>query len=226
MVYGSKSKKLEKRAFPGKPQILYGPATGEVSWRIGDSPPCASEDHMWELLIPAAIVIWGVMMYNGLVRLREQADAAWADVDVQLKRRHDLIPNVVQTVKGYAGHERETLEAVIEARNMAMSATTPAVKGEAEGVLSGALKSLFALAEAYPDLKAAENFRDLQGTLGDLETTIANARRYYNAVVRDFNTRIHQVPARFVARPFGFSEKEYFEVPEEETGVPEVDFGA
>lgn len=180
---------------------------------------------MWELIIPAAIIAWGVAAYNGLVRLRRQADAAWADIDVQLKRRHDLIPNIVETVKGYAGHERDTLEAVIQARNSAMNATGPEAQGVAENMLSGALKSLFALSEAYPDLKASENFRSLQGTLMEVETTIANARRYYNAVVRDYNIKTETVPTKFLARAFGFTEREFFEAEEEAREVPKVDFG-
>src|SRR3989442_6577121 len=133
--------------------------------------------------------------YNSLVRLRVQAENAWADIDVQLKRRYDLIPNLVETVKGYAGHERQTLEAVVNARNRAMSAQGPAEKAEAEGMLTQALKSLFALAEAYPQLRAVESFNQLQASLNQIEDAIQNARRYYNAVVRDFNTRIAEFPS-------------------------------
>ncbi len=179
---------------------------------------------MWGLLAVAALFIGGIGLYNRLVKLREQADAAWADIDVQLKRRYDLIPNVVETVKGYAAHESKTLEAVVAARSSAMSAKSPAERGQAEGMLAGALKSLFALSEAYPDLKAADGFRDLQGTLGQLEESIQNARRYYNAVVRDFNTKIHQVPSNLIANSFNFSEREFFEVPEGEKAVPNVNF--
>ena len=172
----------------------------------------------------AAPFVAGISLYNKLVKLREQADAAWADIDVQLKRRHDLIPNAVETVKGYAAHEQKTFEAVVAARSSAMSAQTPAEKGQAEGMLAGALKSLFALAEAYPDLKAADGFRDLQGMLGKLEDSIHNARRYYNAVVRDFNTKIQQVPSNLIASSFNFREREFFEVPEGEKAVPNVSF--
>ncbi len=179
---------------------------------------------MWTLLALAAVFMAGISLYNRLVKLREQADAAWADIDVQLKRRYDLIPNVVETVKGYATHESKTFEAVVAARSSAMSADSPAQKGRDEGMLAGALKSLFALSEAYPDLKASGGFRDLQGTLSDLEDSVQNARRYYNAVVRDFNTKIHQVPSNIVANSFNFREREFFEVPEGEKSVPNVSF--
>ena len=180
---------------------------------------------MWQLLIVAVIVIAAVMSYNSLVRLRESGDAAWADIDVQLKRRYDLIPNIVETVKGYASHERETLEAVVAARSGAMSAQGPEAKAQAEGVLAGVMKSLFALAEAYPDLQAAGGFRDLQGTLGQIEEQLSQARRYYNAVVRDFNTRTQTFPSVLIARSFGFTEREFFEVAELEKAVPRVSFG-
>ena len=180
---------------------------------------------MWEILIPAVIVVAGVVMYNSLVKLREQADAAWADIDVQLKRRHDLIPNLVETVKGYASHEKETLERVIQARSAAMSAQGPEARGEAENMLTGALKSIFALSEAYPQLQAAEGFRDLQESLQEIEDAIQHARRYYNAVIRDFNTRIAQVPSNVIAQAFRFSKKEFFEIDEGERAVPRVNFG-
>lgn len=180
---------------------------------------------MWELIIVAVIVIVAVGMYNSLVRLREQGDGAWADIDVQLKRRYDLIPNLVETVKGYASHEKDTLERVVQARSSAMSAQGPAAKAEAEGMLTGALKSLFALSEAYPQLQAAEGFRDLQASLSQIEEQVAQARRYYNAVVRDFNTRTQTFPSVLIARAFGFSEREFFEVAESEKAVPKVDFG-
>ncbi len=178
----------------------------------------------WQFLAVVALIFLAVVMYNGLVKLREQAEAAWADIDVQLKRRHDLIPNLVETVKGYATHEQETLDAVIQARSRAMGATGPAEAGMAESMLGGALKSLFALAESYPELKASEGFRDLQKSLASLEDAIQNARRYYNAVVRDFNTRVQQVPTNLVAMSFGFRQKEFFEVEEGERTVPKVEF--
>jgi LemA protein len=180
---------------------------------------------MWEVLVLGAAVLGFVAIYNSLVRLREQADAAWADIDVQLKRRHDLIPNLVEAVKGYASHEKETLGAVIAARSGAMSATGPAAQGAAEGMLAGALKSLFALAEAYPELKAAGGFRDLQASLADLEDSIQKARRYYNAVVRDYNVKVQQVPSNLVAKAFNFHDREFFEIPDSEKEVPKVDFG-
>lgn len=180
----------------------------------------------WILLgLLALLVFFVVSTYNRLVRLRVQSENAWADIDVQLKRRHDLIPNVVQTVKGYAEHEQDTLEQVVEARSQAMQASGPAAQAEAEGMLTNALKSLFALSEDYPDLKAAANFRELQKTLGQIETAIQNARRYYNAVVRDFNTRVQQFPSNVVASVFGFEQKEFFALADEgERAVPEVQF--
>jgi LemA protein len=181
---------------------------------------------MWILLLLIVlVVIAGIVIYNGLVRLREQVDAAWSDIDVQLKRRHDLIPNLVETVKGYAGHERETLERVIQARNQAMSASGPEDRGEAENLLGGALRSLFALSESYPDLKANQNFLDLQRNLSDTENQIERARRYYNAIVRDYNTKIRQVPSNIVANAFRFGTREFFEIDEGERAVPRVDFG-
>ena len=175
---------------------------------------------MWPLLIVLAVAVWLVILYNGLVQLRESAEAAWADIDVQLKRRYDLIPNLVETVKGYARHERETLESVIQARNRAMAAQGP----EAEGALAGALKSLFALSEAYPQLQAASGFRDLQETLSEVESNLSQARRYYNAVVRDLNTRVQTFPTVFIARAFGFGQREFFEIDETERAVPQVSF--
>ena len=182
---------------------------------------------MWILAILVLLVLVVVGIYNSLVRLRVQSDNAWSDIDVQLKRRYDLIPNLVETVKGYASHEKGTLEAVVQARNQAMAAQGPAAKGEAEGVLGQALRQLFALAEAYPQLRAVESFTQLQASLGEIEDAIQNARRYYNAVVRDLNTRIQQVPSNFVAQAFGFAPREFFELPSEaERQAPKVSFGA
>ena len=176
--------------------------------------------------ILAIVVIAVIVIYNSLVGLRVRAENAWADIDVQLKRRTDLIPNVVETVKGYASHERQTLEAVIAARNraIAVQGAGPAERGQAEGALSGALRQLFALAESYPQLRAVESFTSLQATLNQIEDAIQNARRYYNAVVRDLNTRIQVVPSNIVAGLFGFTTREFFEVPDTERSVPQVKF--
>ena len=179
------------------------------------------------VLAVVAVVAFAVIgIYNGLVRLNVQAANAWSDIDVQLKRRHDLIPNVVETVKGYASHERNTLEAVVNARNKAVSVQSagPAERGQAEGALTSALRGLFALAEAYPQLRAAENFGQLQSTLAQIEDAVQNARRYYNAVVRDLNTRIQQFPSNIIAGMFGFRNREFFEVPDAERETPKVKF--
>ncbi len=170
--------------------------------------------------------MWAISIYNGLVKLRVQADNSWSDIDVQLKRRHDLIPNIVETVKGYAGHEKETLESVINARSQAISAQGPAAKAQAEGMLTSTLKSLFAVAEAYPQLRAVESFTQLQQTLQQIEDAIQNARRYYNAVVRDLNTKIAQFPSNIIAGMFNFKAREFFELDApEDRQVPKVDFG-
>ena len=174
-----------------------------------------------------AVVAFAVIgIYNGLVRLNVQAANAWSDIDVQLKRRHDLIPNVVESVKGYAAHERNTLEAVINARNKAVSVqgAGPAERGQAEAALTGALRGLFALAESYPQLRAAENFAQLQNTLAEIEEAVQNARRYYNAVVRDLNTRVQQFPSNLIAGMFGFRNREFFEIPDAERETPKVKF--
>ncbi len=181
---------------------------------------------MWIILfVLFAVAIAVVAIYNSLIRLRVQCDNAWADIDVQLKRRYDLIPNLIETVKGYASHERKTLEDLVNARNRAMSAQGPAAKGEAEGVLTQALKSLFALAEAYPQLRAVESFTQLQGSLNQIEDAVQNARRYYNAVVRDLNTRIAQFPSNLIADFFAFRAREFFELTAAaEREVPRVSF--
>jgi LemA protein len=178
------------------------------------------------LVIVAIIVLAVIAIYNGLVRLNVQAGNAWADIDVQLKRRHDLIPNVVETVKGYAAHERQTLEAVITARNRAVSAqgAGPAERAQVEGALTGVLRGLFALAESYPQLRAVESFTQLQGTLAQIEDAIQNARRYYNAVVRDLNTRIQQFPSNLVAGLFALQPREFFEIPDTDRAAPQVKF--
>lgn len=178
------------------------------------------------VVIIVLLLIFVIGMYNGLVRLKVQCDNAWADIDVQLKRRYDLIPNLVETVKGYAAHEKTTLEGVVAARNSAMSAEGPAAKAQAEGMLTAALRQVFALAEAYPQLRAVESFNQLQQTLNSLEDNIQNARRYYNAVVRDFNTKIAQFPTNILAGMFNFKAREFFEISAPaEREVPKVSFG-
>ncbi|HUJ32383.1 MAG TPA: LemA family protein [Candidatus Acidoferrum sp.] len=178
------------------------------------------------LIVLALAVIFVIGIYNGLVRLKVQCDNAWSDIDVQLKRRYDLIPNLVETVKGYAAHEKGTLEGVVTARNQAMTAEGPAAKAQAEGMLTAALRQVFALAEAYPQLRAVESFNQLQGTLNSIEDSIQNARRYYNAVVRDFNTKIAQFPSNIIANMFNFKSREFFEISAPaEREVPKVSFG-
>ncbi|RKZ13912.1 LemA family protein [bacterium] len=181
------------------------------------------------LVLVVALIFAAVTIYNRLVKLRIAAQGAWADVDVQLKRRHNLVANLVETVKGYTTHEADTLEKVVQARNQAAAAGGsggPAQAGVAESMLTGTLRQLFALSEAYPDLKANTQFQELQHSLGELEAAIQNARRYYNAVVRDYNTRIQSVPDVFVARFGGFTEREFFELTDDDQrAVPKVDFG-
>jgi LemA protein len=178
------------------------------------------------IVIVVGLVLYLMMAYNGLVRLKVQCDNAWSDIDVQLKRRYDLIPNIVETVKGYAAHEKTTLEGVVAARNQAMTAQGPAAKGEAEGMLTSALRQVFALAEAYPQLRAVESFTQLQNTLNEIEDTLQNARRYYNAVVRDFNTMIEQFPSNIVAGMGNFKEREFFQLSAPaEREAPKVSFG-
>jgi LemA protein len=171
------------------------------------------------------VVLWIAGAYNGLVRLRNQLENAWAQIDVQLKRRHDLIPNLVETVKGYAKHESGTLEAVIQARNMAVSAKTVGERAEAENVLTGALKSLFAVAEAYPDLKANQNFLALQEELTSTENKISFSRQFYNDSVMTFNTQIEVFPTNIIANMFHFGRRDFFEVKAaEEREAPKVQF--
>jgi len=163
-------------------------------------------------VIILALVLWCIFGYNSLVTYTNRAKEAWSDIDVQLKRRYDLIPNLVNTVKGYATHESTTLDNVIKARNSAMSATTPAQHGEAEDMLAGALKSVFALSESYPDLKANQNFLQLQKELGDTEDKIQASRRFYNGVVRDLNTSIQTFPTNLLANTFKFTTLEFFDL--------------
>src|SRR5580692_3122662 len=179
------------------------------------------------LVIVVLLVVFVIGMYNGLVRLKVQCDNAWSDIDVQLKRRYDLIPNLVETVKGYAAHEKGTLEGVVAARNTAMTAQGPEAKAQAEGVLTAALRQVFALAEAYPQLKAVESFTQLQQSLSQIEDSIQNARRYYNAVVRDLNTKIVQFPSNIIAGMFNITPRQFFEISAPaERDVPKVSFGA
>lgn len=179
-------------------------------------------------IVLGAIVLvaaYAISLYNRLVGLRNASENAWSDIDVQLKRRWDLIPNLVETVKGYASHEQGTFSQVTELRTRAMGAETPGDKAAAEGQLTRALKSLFAVAEAYPDLKANQNFLSLQTDLNAIEEAIQNARRYYNAVVRDLNTMCETFPSNLVANQFGFAKKEYFELDDEaERAAPSVSF--
>lgn len=177
------------------------------------------------LIIILVIVVVGITMYNGLVKLRVRAENAWADIDVQLKRRYDLIPNLIETVKGYAAHEKDTLEAVINARNSAISAEGPEAQAQAEGMLTSALRQVFALAEAYPQLRAVESFTQLQGSLEEIEVAVQNARRYYNAVVRDLNTKIEVFPSNLIANAFKFEKEEFFELTDEaQREAPKVSF--
>ncbi len=176
------------------------------------------------LLIAAAVLlIWVVLAYNRLTRLRQLGANAWSDIDVQLKRRHDLIPNVVAVVQGHAGYERSTLEALTAARARALQAQGPAERFREESPLGNELQRIFAVAEAYPDLKAAASFAALQRTLVDVEDTLQNARRYYNAVVRDYDTTIAQFPTNLLAAPFGFRPMEFFGLESDaERAVPKV----
>jgi LemA protein len=175
------------------------------------------------VLLVIGLIIAG--MYNSLVQLRVRADSAWSDIDVQLKRRHDLIPNLVETVKGYAAHEKGTFENVAKYRSAAMSATSVEERGQAEGMLTQALRGLLAVAEAYPQLRASEQFQSLQASLNQLEDALQNSRRYYNAVVRDLNTKIQSFPTNIIAGMFNFQQRQFFEIADAtERNVPAVKF--
>ncbi len=178
------------------------------------------------LIIIAVLVIAVIAMYNKLVRLRNTVKSSWSDIDVQCKKRYDLVPNLVETVKGYASHERAVFEKVTEARSMAMKATNPAEMAKAENMIRDTLKSLFAVAEAYPELKANANFLQLQSQLQELENNIEYARRYYNAVVRDYNILIESFPSNLIASQFGFKQEQLFqlEAPEAERKAVKVSF--
>jgi len=175
------------------------------------------------------LVVWIIMLYNGLVAMRQRVNQSFADIDVQLRQRHDLVPNLVETVKGYAAHERGTLEEVVKARNAAVAAQSggPAQQAVAENMLSGALRQLFALSEAYPDLKANQNFQQLQAELSDIENKIAASRRFFNNSVQEYNTGIQQFPAVLIAGTFGFTQHEFFDLGDERatmTQAPQVKF--
>ena len=177
-----------------------------------------------ELIILAVVVVIALAIagiYNSVIQLKNKVDEGWSDIETQLKRRYDLIPNMVESVKGYAKHESKTFEAVTQARNMAMSANTPEDKIKAENALTGTLKTLFAVAESYPELKANQNFMDLQATLKEVEEKLQLSRRYYNATVRDFNTKIEIFPNNLIAGMFHFVRRNFFEIdnPEERNNV-------
>ena len=177
------------------------------------------------LIVLAVIVVaalWVISIYNGLVSMRQRVNQAFADVDVQLRQRHDLVPNLVETVKGYAAHERGTLDEVVKARNAAVAAQGPEQKAAAETMLSGALRQLFALSEAYPDLKANANFQALQAELSDIENKIAAARRFFNNAVQEYNSGTQQFPAALFASSLGFAPKEFFDLGEERKTVGEA----
>jgi LemA protein len=183
----------------------------------------------WIILgIIVLAVVYLIFLYNRLVALRQTVNQSWSDISVQLKQRHDLVPNLVETVKGYATHEKSTFEAVVNARNAAIAAQGPAAQAQAENMLTGALRQLFALSEAYPDLKANQNFLQLQSELADLENKIAASRRFFNNAVQEYNTSIEQFPAVFIARNMGFQSREFFELDENERAAvqapPQVKF--
>jgi LemA protein len=175
------------------------------------------------ILVVIGLIVAGI--YNGLVQLKVRADNAWSDIDIQLKRRHDLIPNLVETVKGYAAHEKGTFENVARYRSAAMAATSTEDRAQAEGQLTQALRGLLAVAEAYPELKANTQFQSLQQSLSDLEDALQNSRRYYNAVVRDLNTKIQSFPSNVIAGMFNFQLRQFFEISDPtERAVPNVKF--
>jgi LemA protein len=182
----------------------------------------------WIVLgVIVVFALWAIMVFNQLVAMRQRVGQAFADIDVQLKQRHDLIPNLVETVKGYAAHERGTLEAVVQARNTAIAAQGPAQQAAAENMLTGALRQMFALSEAYPDLKANQNFQQLQTEISDTENKIAASRRFFNNAVQEYNTGIQQFPAALFAPMMGFSQRTFFDVGDERAVVekaPEVKF--
>jgi LemA protein len=179
------------------------------------------------LVVIVALVLWAISIYNGLISMRQRVNQAFADIDVQLRQRHDLVPNLVETVKGYAAHERGTLEEVVKARNAAVTAQGPQQQAAAENQLTGALRQIFALSEAYPDLKASAQFQQLQNELTDLENKIAASRRFFNNAVQEYNTGIQRFPAAMFASSFGFAPKEFFDLGPDrqaELQAPQVKF--
>jgi LemA protein len=179
---------------------------------------------MWILPIVVIVVGWLIYVFNSLISLSNRAANAWADIDVQLRRRYDLVPNLVEVVKGYAAHERSTFEKVAAARSTAQSSHSPSEKTQSEPVLISGIRSLFALAEAYPELKANEEFLSLQNNLVEIEDTLQSARRYYNAVVRDLNTKIQSFPTNILAGMFGFQQRQFFEGTAEDRAPVAVKF--
>jgi len=190
----------------------------------GGSPALDSPAMEIALIVLAVLVVIFVFIYNSLVQARNRVDNSWAQIDVQLKRRYDLVPNLVETVKGYASHERETFERVTQARSAAQSATGPAEQAQAENFLTQALRQLFAVAEAYPELRASENFQNLQNELAETENRIAVSRQIYNDTVLTYNNRVQQIPTNIVAAMTGFRTREFFEAGPEAVEAPTVDF--
>ena len=211
-----------------------GYGLGETAWRtpgkaaaLAEGSVTMSTSAIVVIAVIVVIVLWAISVYNGLVSMRQRVNQAFADIDVQLRQRHDLIPNLVETVKGYAAHERGTLEEVVKARTVAVAAQGPAQQAAAENMLSGALRQLFALSEAYPDLKANANFQQLQAELTDLENKIAASRRFFNSAVQEYNTGIQRFPAALFAGMFGFTQKDFFDLGPDrqaELQAPQVKF--
>lgn len=175
-------------------------------------------------IIALIVFLWAILTYNGFISLKNQIENSWSQIDVQLKRRYDLVPNLIEVVKGYAKHEKETFERVVEARNKIMTATSPKQRAEAENILTGALKSIFALSEDYPKLQANQNFLMLQEELAGIESKIAFARQFYNDSVLKYNTKTQVMPDNIIAGIFGFKPKEYFEIEEAAREAVKVKF--
>src|SRR6204780_2117666 len=202
--------------------MLCQAGTGSSTRRVPYRRATMSTSTIILLVVIVGAVLWVISVYNGLVTMRQRVNQAFADVDVQLRQRHDLVPNLVETVKGYAAHERGTLDEVVKARNAAVAAQGPAQQAAAENMLSGALRQLFALSESYPDLKASANFQQLQAELTDLENKIAASRRFFNNAVQEYNTGIQRFPAALFASSFGFAPKTFFDLGEDRTTVTEA----